>query len=67
VIKHTESTFDRMMKHPSFKQDFEEGYHEFLLSEMICALTEQDDKSVIELASELGVSKTVIPNLHSGK
>jgi transcriptional regulator with XRE-family HTH domain len=66
MSKQTESTFDKMMKKPSFKKKFEEGYSKFLLSELICALMEQDDKSVRQLAAELGVSKTVIRNLRSG-
>jgi len=64
--KKSESTFDRMMKKSSFKKEFDEGYQHFLLCEMVRALMDSDDKSVRELASELGVSKTVIQNLRSG-
>ena len=39
----------------------------FLLSEIINALMENDNKSVRALAKEVGFSPTVIQNLRSGK
>jgi len=61
------STFDREMKNASFRKKFEKEYKEFLLSEIISALMENDGKSVRKLAKEVGLSPTVIQKLRSGK
>lgn len=61
------STFDREMKEASFRRKFEKEYKEFLLSELISALMEDDGKSVRKLAAEVGLSPTVIQKMHSGK
>jgi len=61
------STVERWMQEPGFKEEFEKEYKEFLLSELVLALMAKDDKSVRELAAHLGLSKTVIQNLRSGK
>ena len=61
------STFDKEMKNPSFRKKFEKEYKEFLLSEIINALMENDSKSVRKLAKEVGLSPTVIQKLRSGK
>ncbi len=61
------SSFDEWMLRPGFKEEFEKGYREFLLSELVLAIMAEDKKSVRELAKILGVSKTVIQNLRSGK
>jgi hypothetical protein len=37
-----------------------------MLSELVLAIMAEHSKSVRELADELGLSKTVIPNLRSG-
>ena len=37
-----------------------------MLTELVLAIMAEDNKSVRELAEELGVSKTVIQNLRSG-
>ncbi|HAU2169460.1 TPA: hypothetical protein JBK55_10890 [Legionella pneumophila] len=60
------STFEREMQDPEFKQQFEEEYQEFLLSEIIRELMETSQKSVRKLASESGLSATAIQNLRSG-
>ncbi|AMP93467.1 AsnC family protein [Legionella pneumophila] len=60
------STFEREMQDPEFKQQFEEEYQEFLLSEIIRELMENSKKSVRKLASESGLSATAIQNLRSG-
>jgi len=62
-----QSTFDREMKKASFRKKFEKEYKEFLLSEIINALMENDGKSVRKLANEVGLSPTVIQKLRSGK
>lgn len=62
-----ESTFDEFISDPERKESFEKGYKEFLLSELIIALMEEDEKSVRLLAKEAGLSPTVIQDLRSGK
>ena len=61
------STFEKEMQKSSFRRKFEKEYKEFLLSEIISALMEDDLKSVRELAKEVGLSPTVIQKLRSGK
>ena len=61
------STFDRMMQNPACQQRFEEGYKEFLLSELVHAMMDDDEVSVRKLAQEIGVSPTTIQNVRSGK
>ncbi len=60
------SSFDRWMQNPKLKAAFEKEYKELLLSEIVLALMAEDDKSIRTLASELGLSKTVVQNLRSG-
>ncbi len=60
------STFEREMQNPSFKKSFQEGYQDFLLSELLIAMMEGDEKSVRVLAKETNLSPTVIQNLRSG-
>lgn len=62
-----ESTFDEFISDPVRKESFDKGYKEFLLSELIIALMEEDEKSVRALAKEAGLSPTVIQELRSGK
>lgn len=61
------STFDREMKEDSFREKFEVEYKEFLLSEIISSLMDNDDKTVRKLAEEVGLSPTVIQKLRTGK
>lgn len=61
------STYDRLMQNTDFKREYDKEYKEFLLSELICALMENDNQSVRELAKEVGISPTVIQNIRSGK
>ena len=61
------STIARWMQKPGFKAGVAREYKELLLSELVLAIMAQDDKSVRELARDLGVSKTVIQNLRSGE
>jgi len=58
---------ERWMTKPGFQDAFKPQYKEFLLSELVLALMAKDNKSVRELAQELGVSKTVIQNIRSGE
>ena len=63
----TISTFDRLMNDPERKKQFDEGYKEFLLSELLLSIMEEDEISVRALAKEAGVSPTVIQDIRSGK
>jgi hypothetical protein len=60
------STVGRWMQKPGFKAAVAKEYKELVLSELVLAIMDQDNKSVRELADELGVSKTVIQNLRAG-
>ena len=55
------------MADPEIKEHFDKDYKNFVLSELILALMENDGKSVRELAKEVGLSPTVIQNIKSGK
>jgi len=44
------STFDKEMKKPAFKMKFDKAYKEFLLSEIMHAMMENDSTSVRNLA-----------------
>lgn len=61
------STFEREMKNPKFKKVFEQEYKEFLLAELLIASMERDHKSVRQLATEVGLSPTIIQKIRSGK
>lgn len=61
------STFDREMKNPQFKKAFDKSYKEFLLSELIIAMMEEDSLSVRELAQAVNLSPTIIQKIRSGK
>lgn len=61
------STFEKEMQKASFREQFEEEYNEFVLSETIRSLMESDHKSVRKLAKESGLSPTVIQNIRSGQ
>lgn len=67
MIKTKKSTFDREMKDLKFKKAFYENYKDFLLSELIIALMERDEKSVRQLAKETHLSATMIQNIRSQK
>jgi DNA-binding Xre family transcriptional regulator len=61
------STFDRLMKNPKRRKNFERDYRSFLLAELVTSLMEGDVTSVRVLAREIGVSPTVIQEIRSGK
>lgn len=65
--KKAPSTFEREMKKPRFKREFEKSYKEFILSELLIAFMENDEISVRNLAKEIGLSPTIIQNIRSGK
>lgn len=55
------------MQNPAFREQFNEEYREFLLSELITSMMEDAHKSVRKLACEVDLSPTVIQKLRSGK
>ncbi len=61
------STFEKQMRNPKRKRQFDKQYREFILSELLLALMEEDEVSVRELAKEAGVSPTVIQQIRSGE
>ena len=61
------STYEREIKNVKFKKAFDKSYKEFLLSELLIVMMEQDEKSVRKLATETGMSPTIIQNIRSGK
>jgi plasmid maintenance system antidote protein VapI len=67
TAKKTESLFEQEMKNKKFKESFEKGYKEFLLSELLISLLENDKVSIRELAKELNVSPTTIQKFKNGK
>ncbi len=67
MTKKILSTFDREVKNASFRKKFEKEYKDFLLSEVILTLMENDNKTVRKLSKEVGISPTVLQKLRSGK
>ena len=67
MVKKLTTTFDKWLADPEIKEHFDKDYKNFVLSELILALMENDGKSVRKLAKEVGLSITVIQNLKSGK
>jgi len=61
------STFDRLMVNPERKKSFENGYNEFLLSEIIAESMQNRHLSVRALAKQSGISPTIIQELKTGK
>ncbi len=67
MSKKSLSTYDRIMQDPKRRNSFEKEYKEFVLSELLLALMENDAKSVRKLAKEAGLSPTAIQDIRSGK
>ena len=55
------------MQDQDFKAEYEKEYREFVLSELLLALMDGDNKSVRKLANEAGLSANTIQNIRSGK
>lgn len=51
MAKKSLSTFEREMQDPAFRENFNQAYKEFLLSEIIRSLMESGNKSVRKLAA----------------
>lgn len=61
------STYERYMQNAEFKKEYQKEYKKFLFSELLCALMDNDRKSVRVLAEQCGVSAKIIQNLRTGK
>jgi transcriptional regulator with XRE-family HTH domain len=61
------STYAKLIKNKEFAKHFEIEYQNLVLSEMICALMENDHVSVRKLAKDSGLAPSFIQNLRSGK
>lgn len=68
MSKKNKSTYDKFLESMTKKQrrEFEEGYKDLLISEMLIAAMRQDGVSVRELAEEAGVSPTIVQGVRSG-
>jgi len=62
------STSEKLMESLSPKElkEFNEGYKDFALSELILAMMEHDDVSVRKLAKIAGISPTIVQEMRSG-
>ncbi len=65
--KQPQTTFEKLMQDPKWKDGFEKGYEKFLISEFLIEAMEEEKISVRKLAKEAGVSPTLIQNMRSGK
>lgn len=68
TVKKTKSTYEKFLEKlsPKEKKEFDEGYRELLLSELLLAIMEQDEVSVRELAKMAKVSPTIVQAMRSG-
>jgi transcriptional regulator with XRE-family HTH domain len=68
MSKKLKSTHDEFLEslNPKQRREYEEEFREFLLSELLMALMEENEKSVRELAKAAHVSPTIIQGLRSG-
>ncbi len=68
-MKKISSSYDEFIQSLTDKerQDFEKGYKEFLLSELLIAIMQENEISVRKLAKEAELSPTVVQELRSGK
>ena len=60
------TTYDRMMKDPKWKAEFEKGYEKFLISEFLIEAMKENKVSVRTLANKAGVSPTTIQTSPDG-
>src|SRR5688572_17078693 len=67
MTKKIVSTYEREIKNRKFKKKFEQQYQEILLSELLITMMDNDNKSVRQLAKEIGLSATVIQKVRSGR
>lgn len=66
--KDSISTYERLTtEDPEFEKDLKKRYQEFILSELLLAVMEEDHLSIRKLAKEAGVSPSLIQDLRTGK
>ncbi len=67
--KQVSSTHDEFIQSmtPKQKKAYDEGYRNFLLSELLLAIMQNDAVSVRELAKEAGISPAIIQGIRSGE
>lgn len=66
--KEFASTYERLIHEDAeFEKDLNKRYREFVLSELLLAVMEEDHLSIRKLAKEAGVSPSLIQDLRSGK
>ncbi|MEA5550505.1 hypothetical protein VB713_05850 [Anabaena cylindrica UHCC 0172] len=56
-----------MMQNSDFQAKFESGYEEFLLSEFLISIMENDNIAVEQLAKQVNLSPAVIQDICAGK
>ncbi|MBX3487609.1 MAG: helix-turn-helix transcriptional regulator [Candidatus Paracaedibacteraceae bacterium] len=61
------STFEIEMQNEHFAKEFEESYNDFLLSDTIIGMMNENKKTVRGLAEETGLSASMIQKMRSGK
>lgn len=61
------STFEREMQDAKFKAAFEHEYAEIWLQELLAAMSQGDEKSVLALAKAAALHPMLFKNLRSGK
>jgi len=63
------TTHDEFIKSltPKQKKEYDEGYRDFLLSELLIAIMKDDAISVRELAKAAGLSAAIIQGIRSGE
>lgn len=68
MTKKMKSTYEEFVESlsPKEKKEFDEGYKELLISEMILAAMEKDHVSVRRLAKLAGISPTIIQGIRAG-
>ena len=52
---------------PTQREEYDAGYHDFLLSELLIAIMKNDAISVRELAKAAGISAAIIQGVRSGE
>lgn len=71
IIMHKKkylSTYERLINEdPNFEKDLNKRYKEFILSELIIAIMQEDHISIRKLAKEACVSPSLIQDLRTGK
>ena len=65
-ILSTHDAFIQSMT-PAQKKEYDKGYHEFLLSELLIAIMKNDAISVRELAYAADISPTIVQGVRSGE